>query len=45
MDAQLAALGERVKASGEILDAVPPLANQDLQVVVRMPFRPYRFPA
>lgn len=44
VDAQLAALGERVRNSGEILEPAPVLPNLEQQVLVRMPFRPYRFP-
>jgi hypothetical protein len=44
VDAQLAALGRRVLDSGDTLAPVPVMNYLDLQYVVRMPNRPYRFP-
>jgi hypothetical protein len=45
VDAQLVALGRRVMHSGDTLDPAPVITNLNLQYVVRMPNRPYRFPS
>lgn len=45
VDSQLAVLSRRVLASGDTLQPVPVLASSGLEYVVRMPNRPYRFPA
>ena len=44
VDAQLAALGRNVLASGDILKPAPVIVSKGLPYVVRMPWRPYRFP-
>ena len=44
IDAQLAALARNVIESGDTLQAMPVVTSNDLQYVVRMPNRPYRFP-
>ena len=44
-DAQLAALGRDVLESGDSLTSAPVLMSIGLPYVVRMPNRPYRFPA
>jgi hypothetical protein len=44
-DAQLAALGRDVLESGDSLTPAPVLMSNGLPYVVRMPNRPYRFPA
>ncbi|MEO7938554.1 MAG: hypothetical protein ABIR55_08015 [Burkholderiaceae bacterium] len=44
VDAQLAAVGRNVLESGDVLRPMPVVTTLDLQFVVRMPNRPYRFP-
>ena len=44
IDAQLAAMGRNVLESGDKLKPLPVVNSLDLQFVVRMPNRPYRFP-
>ncbi len=44
IDAQLAAAGRIVLESGDVLKPMPVVSSLDLQFVVRMPNRPYRFP-
>jgi hypothetical protein len=44
VDAQLAALSRKVLGSGDTLEPLPVGTILDLQWVVRMPNRPYRFP-
>ena len=44
IDAQLAALARNVIESGDTLQPMPVVISLDLQMVVRMPNRPYRFP-
>ena len=44
VDAQLAATARNVLESGETLQPMPLLGSLNLQMVVRMPNRPYRFP-
>jgi hypothetical protein len=44
VDAQLAAMARAVIESGETLQPLPVVMALDLQSVVRMPNRPYRFP-
>lgn len=44
LDAQLEALGRKVLESGSTLEPQPVLRSLNLQFVVRMPNRPYRFP-
>jgi len=45
VDAQLAALGRKVLESGQTLDRAPVLFANEVNYVVRIPNRPYRFPA
>jgi hypothetical protein len=45
VDAQLAALSRRVLTSGAYLDPAPVLVSNNVSYVVRIPNRPYRFPA
>jgi hypothetical protein len=44
VDAQLVVAGRNVLESGDVLQAMPVVTSLDLQYVVRMPNRPYRFP-
>jgi len=44
MDAQLAAMARNVIESGDTLQPMAVVGSLDLQMVVRMPNRPYRFP-
>ena len=44
MDAQLAAMARNVLESGDTLQPMPVVGSLNLQMVVRMPNRPYRFP-
>jgi hypothetical protein len=44
IDAQLAAMARTVLESGDTLQPMPLLGSLNLQMVVRMPNRPYRFP-
>ncbi len=44
IDAQLAAMARNVIESGDALKPMPVVTSLDLQSVVRMPNRPYRFP-
>ncbi|MEO5629780.1 MAG: hypothetical protein ABIQ62_08450 [Thermomonas sp.] len=44
IDAQLAAMGRNVLESGDVLQPMPAVTSNNLQFVVRMPNRPYRFP-
>jgi len=44
IDAQLAAMARNVLESGDVLKPMPVVTSLDLQFVVRMPNRPYRFP-
>jgi len=44
MDAQLATMARNVLDSGDTLQPMPVVGSLNLQMVVRMPNRPYRFP-
>ena len=44
VDAQLAAAARNVLESGETLEPMPVVGSLNLQMLVRMPNRPYRFP-
>lgn len=44
VDAQLAAMARNVLESGDTLQPMPVVGSLNLQMVVRMPNRPYRFP-